>query len=104
MAGGGALMLGGVITGILTLGIESDLESQCDAMGRCPESARSDRDSGETLALVTDVLLIGGVVVVGVGVALFLLDDGDAGVETESPQAAAACGPDGCAASLRVRF
>ena len=103
MAGGGALMIGGVITGVLTLGIQSDLESMCDPSGLCPESLRDDRVSGQTLALVTDVLLFGGLAIAGAGFALFLLDDGGGGDETE-PEAAAACGPEGCAASLRVRF
>ncbi len=101
---GGAMVLTSFITGAIALGKEADLEELCPG-DRCPAGSEwmDLADSGETLAAVTDVLLIGGIAVAGTGIAmLFLLDDDDAPAET--PTASAMCTGDGCVAHLRGTF
>lgn len=98
-AGGGALIAGGVVTGILTLGAQSDLDDRCP-MRECTGDWEADRDSGQTLALVTDVLLIGGLAVAATGAILALTLGGDG--EAEPEPASVACGLGGC--TLEARF
>jgi hypothetical protein len=98
---GGAMIAGGVITGVMTLGVQSDLDERCPVVGEvrmCSGEFEDDRDGGETLALVTDLLLFGGIAVGALGAVLALSLGGGDGAES----ATAACGPGGCA--LRVRF
>lgn len=66
LAGGGALLVGGVVTGVLALGAADSAEFNDDG----------DADSARTLALVTDILVPVGVVAVGTGVVLMLVLDG----------------------------
>jgi hypothetical protein len=102
---GGALVIGGAITGAIVLGKESDLKEACPS-DRCSNPDDLDkRDSAHTLAIVTDALIAGGVVLAGVGAVLLLLDDSS---EQSSAQASAkpgfACGLTGCMASVTGRF
>lgn len=102
MGGGGALLVGSVITGVMALSAESDLEQMCP-MDACPAGFEDTRDRGQTLATVSDVLLVGGVLAAGAGAALlFLLDDSSS--SERDPSVAAACTGDGCAASVHLRF
>lgn len=79
--GGGVTLVGvvvGAVTGGMALSRASDLDEQCPG-GRCPESARSDFDTGQTLSHVSTA----GFVVAGVGavmatVGIVLSLDGDA--------------------------
>jgi tetratricopeptide (TPR) repeat protein len=99
---GGALIVGGAITGIVVLGKVSELEDACPN-DRCPDSASlDDRDSAETWALVTDVLLGAGVATAAVGAVLLLTAD-DTG-ERDATRTAFGCGPDGCMATVRGHF
>ena len=102
---GGALVLAGALTGILALSAESDLESMCP-MDVCAGTDWMDtRDSGQTLATVTDILLITGVLTAGAGVALlFLLDDGGSVERYPTTSASAACTPEGCGLAVSSRF
>lgn len=102
---GGALVLAGVLTGVLALSAESDLESMCP-MDACPGNEWVDtRDSGQTLATVTDILLITGVLTAGAGVALmFLLDDGGSVERYPTTSASAACTADGCGLAVQTSF
>jgi hypothetical protein len=102
---GGALVLAGVLTGVLALSAESDLESMCP-MDVCPGTDWMDtRDSGQTLATLTDILLITGVITAGAGVALlFLLDDSGSVERHPSTSAAAACTADGCGVAVQTNF
>ncbi len=70
IGGGGAMVLGGIIAGIVTLGTESDFNEETDAAARA--ALKSD---GEGQAVLTDVLLFGGAAVAATGVVLLLLDD-----------------------------
>ena len=53
----------------------SDLEDKCQA-GNCPADSQSDIDSGRQLQTFANVGLVVGIVGVGTGAALFLLDSG----------------------------
>lgn len=77
MIGGGVLIGSGVVTGFMAKSKESDLEDACGSMNPCDATNRSLRDDADTLALVTNVLWVGGVVAGGLGLTLLLLDDGD---------------------------
>jgi hypothetical protein len=103
---GGAMVVGGVVTGLITNGKVADIEDACPN-DLCPASFDLDgaRDSASTLATVTDVLLIGGGVVLGTGVVLWLLAGDDE--STEQPSAwtpALGCSSSGCAATVHGRF
>lgn len=81
---GVAALLGGGVTGFLTKQREDDARDQC-AGNVCPTAVRSDFDSAESLATLTNVLLIGGGVLAVTGVTLILLG-GDS--KAENPTAA----------------
>jgi hypothetical protein len=69
VAATGALAVGAVVTGVLTLSKKSDYDSKND--GTNPDSARSIKNSGQTLALVSDVFAAGAVVAAGVTAYLY---------------------------------
>jgi len=107
MSAGGALVLGSVVTGIMTSGKESDLESRCGPSKVCDSNDQTAKDlqsSGNTLALVTDILLFGGIAVAGTGVALLLLSGSGGSTETPPATASIACLPGACGGSVQVRF
>lgn len=99
---GAAAAIAGVITGVLALDAQASLESDynCDAEGRCDPGFEGARDSGATLAGLTDGLLIGGLVVAATGVVLafVLADDGG---DEDTARFDFSCGPTGCMAGLR---
>jgi hypothetical protein len=108
MGVGGAMLVGGAITGALALKAESDLESDCtpDGMGTysCSSSGFKDtKDRGQKLATATDVLLVGGVLTAGAGLALFFLLDDDAAGESRV-SGGLGCTAEGCHGTARVRF
>jgi hypothetical protein len=65
----------------------------------CPTGFEADRDRGITLSLVADVLGFGGAAILGTGIAMLFLFQ-----EEEAPPVTAACGPEGCMASVRGSF
>lgn len=101
MGTGGAMIAGSVVTGLMAAGKHNKWETEKDACERAnscdeysPERAaelNALKSSGQTLAIVTDVLLFGGIAAAGTGVALFFLDSG-----TESPRASVSCGIGTC--------
>ncbi len=104
-AGGGALALAGVVTGVMALGRQSDLEERCVMDGDrylCDDAALADADGGKTLALTTDILLVTGGVALAAGVitALLLGDDGD----EDDPDVTVAADRHGAHLSLRGTF
>jgi len=112
MGAGGALVVGSVVTGIMTLGKRgalSDAQDQCKKAGNCqsltPEryaQLEDDKSAGKTLAVVTDVLLFGGLAAGGTGLVLFLLNRGH---ETPSSTTAnLACAPGACVANVHGQF
>ncbi len=102
---GGALALGGVITGVMALGRQSDLEDRCVMDGDrflCDDAALADADGGKTLALTTDILLIAGGVTLATGVVLALILGGDA--DEDDPSVAVAADRNGASFSVRGTF
>jgi tetratricopeptide (TPR) repeat protein len=107
---GGALVTGGLVTGLLTQSKVSEIEGDCPR-DVCPSGYDLDtpRDSARTLATLTDVLLASGAVISGVGIVLWLTSDG---APNEAPAAGAsarlmprfACSTDGCVAVVRGRL
>lgn len=96
---GGALLIGAAVTGGLTLAENSTFESECPDRAECPVSAAGSLDSARTLALVTDVLWIGGAVVAAAGLVLTLTL-----TESEDHAVTARCGFGGCGLSATGRF
>lgn len=105
---GAALMVAGAVTGVVALGKESDMATACPN-DVCPSTfdLAGARSSAKTMIGVTDVLLIGGGVLVAGGVTWALLTPGPRPREraaARSPSFAATCGPTGCAATAKVTF
>lgn len=104
MSGGGALMLGGVVTGVMANSRSSELEDKC-VDGQCPPDLKSTADSGKTLALVTDVLLFGGLATaVAGGVLLFLKKPKEQAPAKAGPSANVSCSRSGCAGTVSLQF
>ncbi|MCB9598384.1 MAG: PEGA domain-containing protein [Sandaracinaceae bacterium] len=72
---GGAMLLTGLVTGLLTLDADSRLSAMCDGT-RCYPEAESILGERRTLAITTDVMLFGGATIAIVGVLLTVLLDG----------------------------
>lgn len=98
---GGALVVAGVVTGVLALDAQSQLAEICDPDGACDPGFEPTRDSAALLAGLTDGFIIGGGVIAAAGVvlALVLATSGE-----ESPSAGVFCGPDGCMGAVRAQF
>jgi tetratricopeptide (TPR) repeat protein len=97
---GGAMVIGSVVTGLMASSAQSELEEMCPTRMNCPAGLEDTQSKGQTMALLTDILLFGGVAVAGAGAALWVFG----GSSEDEPQASAACAPGGCAASVRLRF
>lgn len=108
MGGGAAVFATGLVTGLIANSKANDLDEQCtsmvDAEGRriCEPGLEDTRDSAETLATVTDVLWISGLVVAGAGVTLFILNEPEA--ESSAPSLEAGCFASGCGLRASGRF
>ncbi len=73
---GGAVVIGGVITGSLALSLNGTIEDECkksDGKRQCEESNRDDLDKRDTLALTTDILLGVGIPIAVTGLTLVLV-------------------------------
>jgi len=69
---GVAALAGGVVVGLMAKGKENDAKSMCrDAL--CPASAESQFDSAQSLATVSNVLVIGGGVLTAAGIGMIVL-------------------------------
>lgn len=80
---GVAAVLGGVVTGLMVKGKESDAKAMCqDTI--CPVSASAKFDSAKSLATVTNLLLIGGGVLSAGGIAMIIVG----APKAEAPKAA----------------
>ena len=108
---GAAAAIAGAVTGPMALIAAGDLSAQCDSQGLCDPAidVEARRADAQTLALVTDILLIGGGTIAGVGLILGLVfglgggGTADQG-ESDAPEASAGCDGTGCYATLRGRF
>jgi hypothetical protein len=72
MGVGGAGLLVGTIFGALSAGTRSDLKAQCPN-NQCSPSAQGLLDRGKTQGTVATVAIVGGLLVAGAGITLFLL-------------------------------
>lgn len=97
---GSAMVLAGVGTGVGALVVQSELDQVCSLT--CPRSYGALQDSGRALAISTDVLVIGGVLMAAFGVvtALTLQTEVDDGV----PDVIAGCDGHGCFAGITGSF
>lgn len=99
---GGALLAGGLVTGLLTNTAERELEDNCpddDCSGFSGYQSTVQR--GRNMKLTTNVLLATGAATVGAGVVWWLLG----GTETTSDaRASVSCLTDGCVAHLWGSF
>jgi len=87
----GLTLITAFITGGMVIAIDSDLSERCMDMTPCADpSAEADKDTMQTLALVTDIMFATSLVTATIGLVLILAGGGD---EEESP---VACGPRGC--------
>jgi tetratricopeptide (TPR) repeat protein len=104
MSAGGALMLGSIATGVMANNKAKELEDGCDG-NMCTSDLKSTADSGKTLAVVTDVLLFGGLATAAVGGVLLLLKKPKKDARADSaPEAHFACTRAGCAGGVSLRF
>ena len=113
MGTGVAMVVVGIVTGVAGLTEADSLLAECPNNLCLPSvGLESRRSTVETLGITTDVLLFGGAAVAVAGLVLGIVlnaeHSGRAPGETESPpgepEVTAACGPTGCAGSLRMRF
>lgn len=70
---GGALVVAGIVTGLMAHGVEADLERACMQKSPCPEEHRDLQDRGNDLATATNVLLIGGGALAAFGLTFWWL-------------------------------
>lgn len=108
MGSGGAMIVGSIITGVMASSAQSELEDKCPDK-RCPADAdlkdlEDTQSRGQTMAVVTDVLLFGGIAVAGTGLVLFLLEGAEEEPAGEGVTANLGCSPSGCAGAVRVLF
>jgi tetratricopeptide (TPR) repeat protein len=117
MSSGGALIAGSVVTGLLALGKRSELadaEDTCKRAGNCNGLAparvhelQQTRSTGRTFAIVTDVLLFGGIAAAVTGATLFLLaPNGEPKDQASDPRfrAALSCSPGQCGGQVELHF
>ncbi len=104
VGGGGLLVVAGSVTGAISLSATSEVEDACNSETKaCPGDfdLEGERNQAQSLALVTDILMVAGVAAIGTGIVLAVIGSGD---EEEDISASAACTRTGCAASIGGRF
>jgi hypothetical protein len=103
LAGTGAALLGGsLVTGLMARSKADELDRECQN-GRCDPSLENVKDSAETLALTTDVLWIGGALLAGAGVTLFVID-ATSGPDEATTAIRTGCFDAGCGLLASGRF
>jgi hypothetical protein len=76
LGGAGAVLIGtGIATGLSAKAKQDTLERECSGV-ECPTSLQGTRDAAHTLATISDVAWVTGVLSLGAGVTLFVLDAG----------------------------
>jgi len=99
---GGAMVLGGAGTGIGALMVQGELDAVCSFT--CPRSYGPLQDAGRALAISTDVLMIGGVVLAAFGLVASLTLESEVTPEAETLSVTAGCDGNGCFAAVRGSF
>ncbi|MCP4604230.1 MAG: hypothetical protein GY847_27530 [Proteobacteria bacterium] len=82
---GGALIIGGTVTGIMTLSTNNTIKEKCPE-GYCLPSTHEDVDKRDSMAIVTDVLLIGGALAATAGVLMVIFAKGDNSESDDDPE------------------
>jgi len=103
MGVGGAMVVGGVVVGVMAMGKHSELEEKC-VTDPCDASLKSLADDGKTLNVVADVLLFGGIAAAATGGVLWFLDSSDDSAGEQPVRAAVSCGPHACNGRVAVSF
>jgi tetratricopeptide (TPR) repeat protein len=106
LAAGGALVVGGVVTGVVTSGKISDIEHACPN-DTCPASYDLDGSRHDARAWRAVSVALAGAGVITAGIGAILLLTGGSQVEVASsiePAVALACGSSGCVGGVRGRF
>jgi tetratricopeptide (TPR) repeat protein len=103
MGTGGALLVGAVVTGVMTKSAESTLRDGCPERVGCDPELESTRDRARRLAIVTDVLWITGAAA-AVGGLLWLLLRRPGEEEQERPAVSFGCAPGGCSIGYERSF
>lgn len=104
MAGGGALLVASVITGVMANGVESDLEDKCPN-NLCPAEVdlEGERSKGNTLIALNAITGVAGVLALGTGVVWLLMNGGNDDA-APTPPVSFGCGINGCAGQVTTRF
>jgi tetratricopeptide (TPR) repeat protein len=98
---GAVLLATSLATGLSANAKQNELEKACPDYECRDASLKSTKDSAQTLALLTDVFWITGVLVAGVGVTLFVLD---ASADEEDGAVQAGCFESGCGVRASGHF
>jgi len=69
---GGALLIGGAVTGSMALKLNKDLEEECPG-GNCPEDQWDNNDKMKALGVTTDVLIGVGAAAAATGIVLLIV-------------------------------
>jgi len=99
---GGAVLIGGAITGGMAMSANGDINDHCPD-GKCPPAYHDDVDRRDTLALVTNVLLPLGAAIAATG-AVLLIVDATSGSEQPAKAASMQLAPVGAGLGLIGRF
>jgi hypothetical protein len=101
LAVGGAALVGGGLAGIFALVKDKKLDDDCQENGACGTDLHETVDQRDTLAVTSNVLLIGGGTIFVAGAVLLLVAPDD---EEQSVVVTPTAGPGGLGANLEVRF
>jgi hypothetical protein len=103
MGVGGALLIGGAITGGMALNLDNDLYDKCPD-DHCPANHQSDIDKLNNLSLTTDILLGVGAAAAVTGFVLLIVGHKKKGANEEPVALAPAAAPGFAGAVIRGRF
>jgi tetratricopeptide (TPR) repeat protein len=107
---GGAMVLGSAALYVVASGKQSDLNKLCPNKTCAADQAKQGTDlknSGQSLALVGDILMFGGLAVAGTGLVMMVMSMGKGSESSSAPPATTAslvCVPGLCGGALRTTF
>jgi tetratricopeptide (TPR) repeat protein len=111
---GGAMVITSIATGIMASGKKSEAEDLCPGLTNCDPAQKQKLDDLEssqgTLAIVTDIMMFGGIAVAGTGAVLLVLNLMSGGGDEQQatvaykPTASLACMPGACHGSMSMNF
>ncbi len=100
---GGALLIGGAITGGMALNLDSDLDNDCENE-HCLDGRQSDIDKLNTLSLTTDILMGVGAAAAVTGIVLLIVGHKKKGADEEPVALVPAFAPGFAGAVIQGRF